>query len=113
MALTAAAVTLTWVRAPQTPQTRSGYMLSTAEQFVGLLLSALLLGVVVTKASVPSAKLVFSKARALGRTAVRPPRRGRPSRGRLRGRCACKAACAPSAAAAAHARGAERAAARR
>jgi len=73
VALTAAAVTLTWVRAPQTPQTRSGYMLSTAEQFVGLLLSALLLGVVVTKASVPSAKLVFSKARALGRTAVRPP----------------------------------------
>jgi len=73
MTLTAAAVSPTWVGAPQTPQTRGGYILSTAEQFVGLLLSALLLGMVVTKASVPSAKLVFSKARALGRAAARPP----------------------------------------
>ena len=50
-------------RGRQTPQTRGGYIVSTVEQFVGLLLSALLLGVVVTKASIPSAKLVFSKAR--------------------------------------------------
>lgn len=46
------------------PTTRAGYALSTAEQFVGLLLSALLLGVVVSKASIPSSKLVFSKAPA-------------------------------------------------
>ena len=50
----------------QVPATRAGYALSTAEQFVGLLLSALLLGAVVTKASIPSAKLVFSKVRLRG-----------------------------------------------
>ena len=50
-----------WVA--QMPTTRAGYALSTAEQFAGLLLSALLLGVVVSKASIPSSKLVFSKAR--------------------------------------------------
>ena len=50
----------------QVPATRAGYALSTAEHFVGLLLSALLLGAVVTKASIPSAKLVFSKVRQRG-----------------------------------------------
>ncbi|KAK9836323.1 hypothetical protein WJX81_005310 [Elliptochloris bilobata] len=49
------------------PATRAAYALSTAEQFVGLLLSALLLGVVVTKASIPSAKLVFSKVMVMSR----------------------------------------------
>ncbi len=79
-------------------------MLSTAEQFVGLLLSALLLGVVVTKASVPSAKLVFSKARAPGRAAVRSPPARPPSAGAAharppvhsrRRRCPARAARAP------------------
>lgn len=54
------------VGALQVPATRAGYALSTAEHFVGLLLSALLLGAVVTKASIPSAKLVFSKVRQRG-----------------------------------------------
>ena len=45
----------------QVPGTRLAYVLSTLEQSAGLLLSALLLGIVVTKASVPTSKLIFSK----------------------------------------------------
>ncbi|GMH38335.1 hypothetical protein BSKO_06219 [Bryopsis sp. KO-2023] len=43
------------------PATRAAFVLATVEHFVGIFLSAILLGVVVTKASIPTAKVVFSK----------------------------------------------------
>ena len=42
------------------PSSRAAFVWSTLEQFVGMLLSSLLLGIVVTKASIPTAKLIFS-----------------------------------------------------
>ena len=45
----------------QSPETTLAYALCTTEHFCGLILSALLLGVVVTKASIPTGKIVFSK----------------------------------------------------
>ena len=45
----------------QSPETMLAYALCTTEHFCGLILSSLLLGVVVTKASIPTGKIVFSK----------------------------------------------------
>ncbi|KAK9803836.1 hypothetical protein WJX73_005669 [Symbiochloris irregularis] len=42
------------------PASRSSYLLSCLEHFVGLLMGSLLLGIVVSKASLPTSKLVFS-----------------------------------------------------
>eukprot|EP00803_Ostreobium_quekettii_P008872 evm.model.scf_301.8 EVM.evm.TU.scf_301.8 scf_301:87517-89785(-) len=42
------------------PASRLAYLCATLEHFMGILLSALLLGIVVTKASLPAAKIVFS-----------------------------------------------------
>jgi inward rectifier potassium channel len=44
------------------PASRVAAALTSLEHFVGILLSSILLGLVVAKASLPSAKLVFSKA---------------------------------------------------
>lgn len=43
-----------------TPGSRPGYILATVEHFVGILLSAILLGIVVSKASLPTSRIVFS-----------------------------------------------------
>ncbi|CAD7701342.1 unnamed protein product [Ostreobium quekettii] len=42
------------------PASRAAYTLATLEHFAGILMSALLLGIVVTKASIPTSKIVFS-----------------------------------------------------
>lgn len=42
------------------PSSRAALFWATLEHFAGILLSSLLLGIVVTKASIPTAKLVFS-----------------------------------------------------
>ena len=44
----------------QVPGSTRANLLATTEHFVGILMSSVLLGIVVTKASLPSANLVFS-----------------------------------------------------
>ena len=48
--------------AAQVPGTRIASAVTSLEHFAGILLSSILLGLVVAKASLPSSKLVFSKA---------------------------------------------------
>ena len=45
----------------QSPSTRIGYTLCTIEHFVGLMMSSCLLGIVFARASIPTARMAFSK----------------------------------------------------
>jgi len=45
----------------QGPSTRIGYTLCTMEHFVGLMMSSCLLGIVFARASIPTARMAFSK----------------------------------------------------
>ena len=53
--------TMTISDAMQSPSTRVGYTLCTVEHFAGLMMSSCLLGIVFARASIPTAKMAFSK----------------------------------------------------
>jgi hypothetical protein len=93
------------VACAQSPETTLAYALCTTEHFCGLILSSLLLGVVVTKASIPTGKIVFSKVCLITTRCAHPfaPLAelswGFPAALRFHGRlslgCAASCLCAP------------------